>query len=203
MEMMILDLGTTVAILAAALAIIPLPDVFIGWFCMLFPAMRSPATRMGDLHASLDSTRNLITRNWPNRNTEGTPNADSFRQWHIEWDTIEREANKLEVLVKGGGWGRYSVAHLWCCGPRMRRLDRKLASVTKRLVLMPFSIRRCRRVRLQCRKKTPVPAQLRMKGGTRSPNTPPGTRLEEFYRHCGLIQTRTTFETLGDLPSHP
>lgn len=63
--MKILDIGTTIAILALALALIPLPDVLIGWFCMFFPSFRSPATRMGDLRDSLESTRKLVIHNKP------------------------------------------------------------------------------------------------------------------------------------------
>lgn len=47
---------------------------------------------------------------------------------------IEKEANTLAVLVKGDGWGRYSVSHLCFWGRRVKQLDRKFAFVTQQLV---------------------------------------------------------------------
>ncbi|EIW51919.1 uncharacterized protein TRAVEDRAFT_24672 [Trametes versicolor FP-101664 SS1] len=100
-----------------------------------WPALRSPAIRMQELHVSLKSTRRLLYQNWPKWDADIAPDAEStVPNWRAEWEGIEKEANALAVLVKKGGWGRYSAAHLWCCGKRMKRLDRKFASVTRRLV---------------------------------------------------------------------
>lgn len=84
-----LDLGTTLAIWALALATIPLPDVLIGWFCMLVPAMRSPATRMRELNESLVSTTQLLNLSlpgWPDVPAKGVPIEDS-EKWEKEWNT--------------------------------------------------------------------------------------------------------------------
>lgn len=80
-----IDIGTTIAILALALALIPLPDVLIGWFCRFFPAVRSPATRMGDLHDSLHSTHGLLLRNFPDWNSEDNTREKTLG-WRKQWD---------------------------------------------------------------------------------------------------------------------
>ncbi|OJT11737.1 hypothetical protein TRAPUB_11746 [Trametes pubescens] len=129
METLILDLGTTVTILAAVLAIIPFPNVFAGWFCKLVPTMRSP----GPPRAWATSMPRSRPRAACSAATDpiGTPPTPS--PWTGVRTGRERDANTLEVLAKGSGWGRYSVAHLQCCGWRVRRLDRKLDAVTKKL----------------------------------------------------------------------
>ncbi|KAL1948021.1 hypothetical protein VTO73DRAFT_12096 [Trametes versicolor] len=131
MVMMMLDLGTTIAVWGTALAIIPFLDVIIDWFCIGVPALRSPATRMRVLHDSLNSTRALLEKN--KRELEAVYLGPDF-DLPSKWDGIQTAANKLEVLVKGGGWKRYSVAHLLCCTRTVIRLNDRLNSVTKDLV---------------------------------------------------------------------
>lgn len=48
--------------------------------------------------------------------------------------SINDEAKSLQVLVKGGGWGRYSVTHLLLCTRHVKRLNDKFTSVTDKLV---------------------------------------------------------------------
>ncbi|EIW51918.1 uncharacterized protein TRAVEDRAFT_24671 [Trametes versicolor FP-101664 SS1] len=150
---MMLDIGTTIAIWALALALIPLPDVLIGWFCMFFPQFRSPSTRMGDLHDSMESTRELLCRNKPDWNDElegaadPGPLPDLARDVELEvdlgpvpkqtsktrWKILRQNTNDLEILVKGGGWARYSVKHLRFWRSDVKRLNKEFADVTKEL----------------------------------------------------------------------
>lgn len=82
MVMMMLDLGTTLAVWGIALAIIPFLDVIIDWFCIGVPALRSPATRMRVLHDSLTSTRALLEKN--QRELEAAEIEADFN-WRSKW----------------------------------------------------------------------------------------------------------------------
>lgn len=47
---------------------------------------------------------------------------------------MKKAVNDVEILVKGGGWNRYSVWHLRFCAQDVMEVSGELTSVTKKLV---------------------------------------------------------------------